>query len=127
MTDTIPVLQDEDNERPVPTAWRRTLIDIVQSFKEGDFRLERGIDGVQSVSVQEANRLSGNIAAYGDQLASLPEATWRTSIYRWMRGYWDVLIDLYTVREGSSDLVLFVRVYEKNGKYSFEVQSINVP
>jgi hypothetical protein len=44
-----------------------------------------------------------------------------------MRGYWDVLVDLFTVEEGASDLVLAVGVYEKGSAYIFEVQSVHVP
>jgi hypothetical protein len=120
-------LKDEENELPIPTPWRKTFIDVGEAFKDGDFHLKRGIAGVCPISAREAARIAGNIAAYGDQLISLPEETWRTSMYRWMRGYWDVLVDLHTVREGASDLVLFVRVHEDGDRYSFEIQSVNVP
>jgi hypothetical protein len=44
-----------------------------------------------------------------------------------MRSYWDVLVDLYTAEEGSSDLVLAVRVFELGADFEFEVESIHVP
>ena len=127
MVETVPILKDEENELPIPTLWRKTFIDVVEAFKDGDFQLKRAVADVRPISEKEAARIAGNIAAYGDQLISLPEDAWRTSIYRWMRGYWDVLIDLHTAREGSSDLVLFVRVHEDGAHYSFEIQSVNVP
>lgn len=127
MAEIVPILKDEENERPIPTAWRKTLIDVVDAFKEGDFQLKRGICGVCPISEEEAARIAGNIEAYGDNIVGLPEGAWRTSIYRWMRGYWDALIDLYTAREGASDLVLFVRVHEDGSRFSFEIQSVNVP
>ena len=103
------------------------MTDIVAALKEGDYQLQRTIPGVKLVSADEAARIAGNIAAYGDQLSYLPEDTWNTSIYKWMRGYWDVLVDLYTPTEGSSDLVLFVRVREEKNEYSYEIQSVHVP
>ena len=127
MPEFAPILKDEDNEHPIPTPWRTTFVDIVEAFKDGDSELQRGIDYVQPISEEDAKRIAANIVAYGDQLTSLPEDTWRTSIYRWMRNYWEVLIDLYTVRQGASDLVLFVHVHENDGQYVFEIQSVHVP
>jgi hypothetical protein len=57
----------------------------------------------------------------------LPEETWKTSACQWMRGYWDVLVDLFTVEEGASDLALAVRVYEEGSAYAFDIQSVHVP
>jgi len=44
-----------------------------------------------------------------------------------MKGYWDVMIDLYSIEEGASDLILLVRVYEKGSSYIYEIQSVHVP
>jgi hypothetical protein len=44
-----------------------------------------------------------------------------------MGEHWDVLIDLYTLREGASDLVLFARGREIDGNYLFEIDSVHVP
>jgi hypothetical protein len=44
-----------------------------------------------------------------------------------MWSYWDVLVDLYTVEEGSSDLVLAVRVFERGNDFEFEIESIHAP
>lgn len=127
MTIHVPVVKDEDSENPIPTAWRETFFEIVEAFKDEDFRLARKIAGVDPISEKDAVRIAGNIENYGAQLISLPGDAWRTSIYRWMRGYWDVLVDLYT-EEGASDLVLSARVYEDDHlSYRFEVQSVHVP
>ena len=127
MAEFVPVLKHEDNERPIPTAWRNTIVAIVDSFKKGDFKLECGIPFVQAVSAEDATRIAGNIEDYGAVLSSLPADTWRTSVCRWMQEYWDVLIDLYTVGEGESDLVMFIRAYEDGEAYRFQVQSVHVP
>jgi hypothetical protein len=44
-----------------------------------------------------------------------------------MDGHWEVMIDLFTVEEGASDLVLALRVYEKGLSYSFDIQLVYVP
>jgi len=44
-----------------------------------------------------------------------------------MLDYWEVLVDLYTVNENASDLVLFARVYEEDQRYCFEIESVHVP
>lgn len=127
MEDIIQIVKNEDEELPIPTAWRATFSSIVESFKNNDFRLNNKIEDVHTVSETEAERIAGNIGDYGDQLVSLPDEAWDTSIYRWMRGYWDVLVDLHTVDEGASDLVLFVKVRENESSYCFTVESVHVP
>ena len=94
MSLTVPVLKDEDKQRPIPSLWRNTFSEIVEAFKEGDFCLERGVAGVRPISATKAARISSNIKSYGAQLTSLPEEAWNTSMCQWMQGYWDVLVDL---------------------------------
>jgi len=127
MIDNVLVLKDEDNQIPVPEVWRNTFTDIVDALIEKDFRLEREVNGVRPISEDDAAKMDSNIENYACRLTSLPEETWQTSVCQWMRGYWDVLIDLFTIEEGASDLVLAVRVYEEDSSYIFEVQSVHVP
>jgi hypothetical protein len=44
-----------------------------------------------------------------------------------MRTYWDVLVDLWTVESGRSDLALILRVYESEEEFRFEIESVHVP
>lgn len=127
MSKEVAISKDEVNQSPIPSAWRNTFSAIIEAFVNGDFRLERDIVGVQSVTEVDAKRIEQNIASYGATLTTLPEDTWNTSACQWMRGYWDVLIDLFTIEEGASDLALSVRVSEVGGQYIFEVQSVSVP
>jgi hypothetical protein len=127
MKTNIPVKKIEDEELPIPIAWRRTFNEIVEEFRTGNFKLEGEFDSVFPINDSDANRIDCNIKDYDDELIPLPEQTWRTSTYRWMGDYWQVLIDLFTVREGASDLVMFVRVYEHDGRYCFEIESVHVP
>lgn len=127
MSEIVPVLKDEHNQSSIPTAWRRAFADIVEGLKAGDFDLVRKVAGVRPISEEDATRIAGNIKRYGAQLTSLPEETWQTSACQWMIGYWDALVDLYTVDEGASDLALVVRVYEEGSAYAFEILSVHVP
>lgn len=127
MSETVLVSKDENNQAPVPTEWRGAFVRVVEAFREGDFRLERGVVGVRPISPEDAERMERNVKSYGAKLAALPDETWKTSACQWMRGYWDVLIDLYTVEEGPSDLALAVRVYEEGQAYVFDIQSVHVP
>lgn len=127
MSETVVVLKDERNQSPVPTVWRSTFSNIVEALKDGDFDTARNVVGVRPISSEEAARIAENIKGYGARLTSLPDATWETSVCQWMRGYWDVLVDLYTAEEGASDLALSVRVYEEGSDYVFEIQSVHVP
>lgn len=126
MSDVVSVLKDERGQQPVPSVWRNTLSEIVESFKAGDFALARGIAGVRPISVKDAEGIANNIEDYGAQLISLPEETWRTSVCQWLGKHWDVMVDLFT-DEGASDLILHVRVYENGSAYTFEVHLVYVP
>lgn len=72
-------------------------------------------------------QIAANINEYGAHLSKLPAEAWQTSVCQWMRSYWDALVDLFTIEEGASDLVLAVRIYEQDSTYSFEIQSVYVP
>ena len=127
MTNTVPVLKDEDNQTPVPTVWRNTFRLIAEALKEGDFKLNLRVSDARSISAKDAAIITANIRDYGDQLIDLPDDTWSTSVCQWMLDYWEVYIDLFTANESASDLVLAVRVYEDGTSYIYEVQSVHVP
>ncbi|WP_394203820.1 DUF7668 domain-containing protein [Marinagarivorans algicola] len=67
------------------------------------------------------------IEEYGEELISLPNETWESSICIWMGNHWDVLIDLWTKGEGRSDLVLSAKVAESKNGFYIEVGMIYVP
>lgn len=126
MSQAVAVLKDEQ-QQPVPVVWRKTIAEIVAAFKEGDFSLSRGINGVRFISEKDAAGIAETIRDYGAQLISLPEDTWNTSAGQWYGQHWDVIVDLYTVEEGASDLVLQLRVDEEGAAYAFEVHLVYVP
>jgi hypothetical protein len=126
MTEFVEVTKSED-EGPVPTVWREPLSQAVESFSYGDFRLKSGIAGVDPVTEEDANSILSNIEAYGAELSSLPEESWDTSVCRWTGVGWELLVDLFTVKEGLSDLVMFARVTENNGAYRIKIDTVHVP
>jgi glucose uptake protein GlcU len=127
MSEIIPILKDEHNQQPIPTAWRSTLFHIVEGLKVSNFDQVQNIEGIRPISAQDTDRISRSIQLYGAQLISLPDETWNTSVCQWMIGYWDVLVDLYTIEEHSSDLALALRVYEDGQKFCYEIRSVYVP
>ena len=126
MTDLLPVKDPEDST-PVPPAWRGSIAEIVRTFVEGDFRLSRGLAGVEAVDLVTAGQIKGYLEDYGETLACLPEEAWGTSISQWQLTYWEVLVDLWTEESGKSDLVLHLRVSEADSEFSYRVDSVYVP
>jgi len=59
--DTVPVLKDEDHQRPIPSAWRDTFTEIVEALKKGDYEIINNISGVCTVSTEDASRITRNI------------------------------------------------------------------
>jgi len=116
-----------ERELPIPSIWRPTFQEIVRAFSEGDYLLARGVDGVRPVSRGLAEFFADNVEAYGATLTPLPDEAWQSSIYLRDEGFWEVLVDLFTVEEGRSDLVLLTRVFERGDAYEFEPWSIHVP
>lgn len=66
-------------------------------------------------------------ADYGETLIELPDDAWNTSVSQWMGDHWQVLVDLWTVELGASDVVMNVRVFEIDGGFRAEIDSVHVP
>ncbi|MDB5705025.1 MAG: hypothetical protein JWN66_2141 [Sphingomonas bacterium] len=126
MPQVIPVLKDEEDEQPVPTLWRGTLSEIVDALKNGDYGL-KDIRDVEPLDAETEEAISRNIEGYGLTLVSLPAECWQSSVCRWLDGFWEVLVDLFTAEEGLSDLVLHSNVFEESGGFRFEVHLVYVP
>jgi hypothetical protein len=120
-------LKDENAAGPIASAWRPVLREIVAAFARGDYPLERGLPGVSPISAEKADQIRNYIASYGETVTNLPEEAWTTSECQWMGTHWELLVDLWTVESGESDLVLNVRVFEHDGDFRYEVDSVHVP
>jgi hypothetical protein len=122
-----PMLQRDDLEHPVPEPWRPRFKQIADAFVAGDFQLRHHpVDGVEPVDQATAELIAENVAAYGEPLAPLNDATWERSVYRWIEGHWEVLVDLTTEGEPVSDLTLHAKLYEGDGA-RLEIYSVHVP
>ena len=122
------MLQKDDAEYPVPASLRSTFLQIVDAFAAGDFQLrDHPVAGVRSVDADTAKWISDNVSAYGETLTPLDEQVWERSVYRWMDGYWDLVVDLTTTSEPVSDLALFAKLYEGGDDAPLEIYGVYVP
>ena len=121
------VMLKDDGEHPIPAAWRVSLRQIASAFVVGDFELRKHpVQGVAPIEHATAKHIAENVTAYGERLAPLNDATWERSVYRWMNGYWDILVDLTTEVEAVSDLTLHATLQEAEGS-RLEITSVHVP
>ncbi|HQZ58966.1 MAG TPA: hypothetical protein PLQ39_04645 [Acinetobacter sp.] len=126
MSNFSPILYDEMPHK-VPSAWRHTVQEIVEVFKNKNYEKLNNIAGVNQIDYDYAQDIGQNIDNYGETLISLPEQTWNTSECMWSEGFWEIYIDLFTENEGRSDLILSLKVNEINKDYKFEIMNIYVP
>ena len=118
--------KDPTRAHPVPRVWRPTLAAIVEALARGDFACA-GLRPAVTCPRRTQRQIRATLDAWGARLVAVPAATWRTSIAHWMDGWWDVLVDLW-LDDGPCDLVLFVRVFERDAAtYRFELLSLHVP
>jgi hypothetical protein len=120
-------VKDEESELAIPTVWRPVIKKIVNAFVRQDYQLTVGLDGVMPVSSQTAEQIRNYVLEYGEELCELPEETWSSSVCIWMGSQWDALIDLWTLSEGRSDLVLRLQVEEGNDGFEFNIYMVYVP
>lgn len=120
------VTKDEQKELPIPVEWRKTLYKVVECLVKNDYQFISKIPLVSKLPETTSIQIKSYIEDYGEELISLPEDAWDSSVCIWQRGYWDVLVDLWTRNEGHSDMVLSIRVYEEQESYRYEVQMVCV-
>jgi hypothetical protein len=121
------VLERDDAEHPIPKPWRATFMQIADAFVAGDFQLrEHRIKDVAPPDADTAQHISDSINSYGERLAPLDDAVWERSVYRWMDGYWELLVDLTTLSEPVSDLTLQTQLHEMPSPW-LTIVSVHVP
>ena len=123
----IPVEKNEEQELPIPHLWRPIFKSIVSALVKKDYSLSSGVKNVNPISKSTAEQIEEYIEDYGEELIELPDETWDTSVYICYGDYWNVLIDLWTKGEGSSDLVLKAEVRQKENEYVVEINLVYVP
>ncbi|MEM6932475.1 MAG: hypothetical protein AAF526_02705 [Pseudomonadota bacterium] len=120
-------IKDPEIEQPIPVEWRSVIAGIVEDLRHRRAVQREGPDSQIICDHSTLENLYENIEAYGDRLTNLAEEAWRTSCMRWMEDHWHLLVDLCTVNEGVSDLVLFVELREEKGAKQWTVISVHVP
>jgi hypothetical protein len=117
-----------DEQQPVPSAWRPTFEAIVNAFIAGDWQLSSAPASVERLPEDIAQAIQQNVADYGGiTLTALPAETWETSVAIWMGTVWEVLVDLWSIEEGRTDLVIDAKVAELDDGYAFKVHFVYVP
>lgn len=123
----VPAVKDGKSERPIPTAWRPVITEIVSAFVKQDYQLTNGVSSVAPVPAETAEGIANYIQSYGAELIELPEETWASSVCIWMGNRWEALIDLWSRSEGRSDLVLSLNVSEASDGFKFTIYMVYVP
>jgi hypothetical protein len=127
MSNKSPAADDNSEQQPIPLEWRSTLCQIADAFAQGNYGLKPGIANVEPISASTAAQIEGYVERYPATLTSLPEATWDSSVCIWDGNHWDVLVDLWTLEEGPSDLVLHAHVHPVDAELFFSVKAVYVP
>lgn len=120
-------IKDDHRAHPVASAWRPAIRAIVKRLAAGDDDLARDIPSVAPVSRAIASQIRAYLSEYGETLAELPDETWESSVAQWMGTHWDVVVDLWTIESGCSDLVLGARVFEVGDGFRIHVDWVHVP
>lgn len=123
----VPVRKDPEREHPVATLWRPVFREVVRAFVAGDIRLGAALAQGVEIDDKTAEHAARCVAQYGETLLELPDETWKSSVAQWTEGSWDVLVDLWTVESGRSDLALSVRVFEAGEGFRFRIVGVWVP
>lgn len=120
------MLERDDAEHPVPAEWHPIFCQIADAFAAGDFQLrDHPVDRVSMIAPATASSIAASVSAYGDRLAPLHPSTWSRSVYRWMEGYWQLLVDLTTESEEVSDLTLHAKIHDADPP-TLEIESVHV-
>jgi hypothetical protein len=121
------MLARDDDEHPVSPELHATFCKIAAAFAAGDYLLaNQAIEGVKAVDASTAERIANSVSAYGDDLAPLHPSIWEHAVYRWMDGYWQILVDLTTKSADASDLTLHARIRDSE-PLIVEIASVHVP
>ncbi|AWH51193.1 hypothetical protein ACI703_01115 [Isoptericola jiangsuensis] len=118
------VRKDPDTETPVDEAFRPTLAWMANEIAAG--RAPQAAN-VPTCSADTWDVITGILEDYGETLVPLPEAAWETSVSQWYGERWKVLVDLHTVAEGRSDLVMDVDIIETEAGFEYTLHLVYVP
>ena len=120
-------LKDLEKEHSIPDVWKDSICEVVIQLTKNNFELHDVSEyiALQSSDMAKFNR--ENVLEYGCCLKALSTECWERSCYQWQGNYRDLIIDLCTVEEDVSDLVLKGRVYPIVSGYEYEFGMVYVP
>lgn len=120
-------LKDLEKEHSIQDVWKDSICEVVIQLTKDNFELHNVSEyiALQSSDMAKFNR--ENVLEYGCCLKALSTECWERSCYQWQGNYWDLNIDLCTVEENVSDLVLKGRVYPIVSGYKYEFGMVYVP
>ena len=120
-------LKDLEKEHSIPDVWKDSICEVVIQLTKNNFELHDVSEyiALQSSDMAKFNR--ENVLEYGCCLKALSTECWERSCYQWQGNYRDLIIDLCTVEEDVSDLVLKGRVYPIVSGYKYEFGMVYVP
>ena len=127
ISDFIAPVKDPDSQHPVASQWRPTLSRIVSQLAKGDYSPSLGLGPGVDLPKESAEQIRQYLDNFGESLTDLPDATWATSVATWQVSHWELIVDLWTLESGKSDLVLNARVYEEDAHFRFVIHAIYVP
>ena len=117
----------DDKEHPIPVALRPIFKRIADAFANEDYGLQaHAIEGVSLADPETAANIADCVAAYGDPLAGLEDATWQRSCYVNIGDHWEALVDLATANEEVSDLTVHSRIF-LDPNLRIIIDSVHVP
>ena len=117
-------LPEGGKQGPVPTAWRKALKEIVRAIAARDATFSGCSVPVEAPSLHKSWRI---IDEMGVSLAELPDETWSSSVCIRSFDEWDVIIDLYDVTQGRTDLILPAKIKEGSDGIRVTLDMIHVP
>lgn len=123
----VPVTYDIENCQKIPSIWKKTLVEIIESLKNKDILRLNSIKDVEQIDILHAQDIFNNVDDYGITLISIPNESWNTSVCQYFGGGWNIYIDLYAKEAGLSDLIMSANVFEVNKEFIFRLDNIYVP
>ena len=107
------VIKDENLELPVPLMWRESLESLANSFVLNKFPLVDAQFKLAKYDTEIITLNFDNISDYPEKLGLLSERSWDTSIFQWVDGYWEVLIDLSNEKGEIDDSTRILRFHHR--------------
>jgi hypothetical protein len=123
----VSISKDADNERPIPSVWRKGLKRLADGFLSMELIETNDNISISSIASETKEINFANITDYPDRLGPLAEKAWETSVCIWASDHWDILVDLSDENGETTDLVLHATIYEEGQEFILESGLIYVP